>query len=493
MLKILRQPLFAETQFASSKELLNDLELSEFLGRFFESPLRYITCDKEAIVERNEICKALLRNEGLVEVLRKFYDISLAFQDQRVAADGEPIQIIRSMIGVRLFWDTTISVIHTIANCKNLPDVFLVLANDLTMMLNKLYPANFDEAWDKYAFGVQLPASISFRMHFSENLMVESIALASVSSQKFTKKNLLSRFGNAEALRTLSLTNLFPTKYSDPDFVEVLSNSVHQIYSTQSNASKNQMKVLERRIASELKDISNELCFILGMVECARALNACSQHTCFAEILDKSDCTLCAENIVHPVLSEKIDVVANSVVIDNTRQLILLGGVNMGGKTTYLRTIGAMQLLFQLGLPIPASQASISLVTGIYSVFAREEDAMLSEGKLGRELSEMRDAVSALNENTLFLGNEPISATSPEESYYLSRESLCMLKAKCVRGIWVTHLFELFDDASKLNELPFGSQFQFMHTSSIDGEQKYIVRSGLPEKYSGAKDVFMSV
>ena len=101
----------------------------------------------------------------------------------------------------------------------------------------------------------------------------------------------------------------------------------------------------------------------------------------------------------------------------------------------------------------------------------------------------MREAISSLDEFSVFLGNEPLSATCPAEGHYLSMESLCLLKLKRARGIWVTHLFELFDDAINLNEFMFGALFTFMHVHAAGNEREYIVQPGIPDKFSGARDL----
>ena len=52
----------------------------------------------------------------------------------------------------------------------------------------------------------------------------------------------------------------------------------------------------------------------------------------------------------------------NPSIIDFNQQPCLLTGVNMGGKTVLLKTIGLSQYLFQFGFYVPASSAIISSV-----------------------------------------------------------------------------------------------------------------------------------
>lgn len=501
MLKLFKKPLCNDKPFPMSETLLDDLEIKEFLSRYFANPAGYITCDVEAINERNKICAALLANEHLAAAFSTLFTISKSFMEQRPAEENEPMQIVRNMNGIYMFRDAVLSVIHAISSDTTLPEVFYPWAHALNSALNNLYPANFVQLWEKYAGGVEKTASMSYYIHFTNDLTINAIALLNVNNRRYTKSTLINKFSNdSDPMRAESLLSLVPSSHSEVSVLfapqkeatslQRFSQSIQQMLMSQTAATKSQLSIMEKNITNAFRGLYEELGFIIGMVQYAQDTRIKSKHICFAEIKKKSERSLYAEKMVHPLLAEQADVVANDIVIKNGQEFILLGGINRGGKTTYLRTVGAIQVLFQMGLPIPAAKAVISPVTGMYSVFSRKESTALYQGKLGQELIEMRNVISALDEYGLFLGNEPISATSPAESYMLSRESLCMLKAKHVRGIWITHLYKLFDDVEGLNQLSFGSQFMCMHAKTTPNENAFLIHKGVPDKNSGASKLF---
>ena len=490
----------SEMPFPVSKTLLDDLELAVFLGRFFDNPAQFITCDAEAIKERNEVCMAMMGNEILTASLQKLYGASLPMLDTAQSFHSEPIQVVHNMNGVRLFRDAAFAAVKTIKNCKNLPPTLAALPDKLNELLEKRYPNNFDDAWEKYAGGVEKTGSMSFFIHFTEHLSIDAIAISGVHRQRYVEYSLLDRLrGVSKAKHVHSLLSLNPDHHSeesrliDPHrtttSLQMFSRSVRDMLQTQTAASKSHVAAMERHIAGDIKVLVEELRFVLGMVECVKAMSALSK-LCYATIRNMDERMLVVNGMAHPALAEQTDVVVNDISIQNHRELVLLGGANRGGKTTYLRTVGAMQVLFQMGLPIPAAAAEISPATGIFSVFSHEETTELSQGKLGQELSEIRDVIATLDDNSLFFGNEPISGTSPAESYLLSREALCMLKAKHARGIWVTHLYKMFDDVDNLNEIDIGSKIICMHADTAGDKQSFVILPGMPKKYSGAKEVF---
>ena len=88
--------------------------------------------------------------------------------------------------------------------------------------------------------------------------------------------------------------------------------------------------------------------------------------------------------------------VPNDVFIDDlSEQIILLTGPNMSGKSTYIRQIGILVLMAQIGCYISASSAEIGIVDRIFTRVGLEDD--LSEGR-STFMTEMLETSLILNE-----------------------------------------------------------------------------------------------
>ncbi len=62
----------------------------------------------------------------------------------------------------------------------------------------------------------------------------------------------------------------------------------------------------------------------------------------------------------HPVVEAQVDhFIPNDVALSRTRQMLLITGPNMGGKSTYMRQVALITLLACCGLWVPASSAKI--------------------------------------------------------------------------------------------------------------------------------------
>lgn len=77
----------------------------------------------------------------------------------------------------------------------------------------------------------------------------------------------------------------------------------------------------------------------------------------------------------HPVVEEilnDVPFVANDTYLNRSdRQIAIITGPNMAGKSTYMRQTALIVLMAQLGSFVPASSASIGAVDGIFTRVGR--------------------------------------------------------------------------------------------------------------------------
>lgn len=104
-------------------------------------------------------------------------------------------------------------------------------------------------------------------------------------------------------------------------------------------------------------------------------------------------------------------IVKNDVSFDDGR-IFILTGPNSGGKTTYLKAVGQMQLLFQLGMYVPAEEAYISPVDSIFTHFATPQAYFNKMGEFEEECSKIKMIFDSLTKNSMVLMNEPLITTT---------------------------------------------------------------------------------
>jgi hypothetical protein len=119
-------------------------------------------------------------------------------------------------------------------------------------------------------------------------------------------------------------------------------------------------------------------------------------------------------------------------------RVAVLTGANSGGKTTVLETLCEVQLLAQMGLPVPAEAAEVGLVDSV--VFHRRH-ASFNAGVLE---STLRSVVPPLTRDgrTLMLVDEFEAITEPGRAADLLHGLVTLTVEKAALGTFVTHLAE---------------------------------------------------
>ncbi len=147
----------------------------------------------------------------------------------------------------------------------------------------------------------------------------------------------------------------------------------------------------------------------------------------------------------HPVVEQQIDnFVANDAQLSAARQLLLVTGPNMGGKSTYMRQVALIALLAHCGSFVPAQSAKIGALDRIFTRIGAADD--LAGGR-STFMVEMTEAAYILHHGTpasLVLMDEIGRGTSTFDglalAWAIARQLLDVNKSLT---LFATHYFEL--------------------------------------------------
>ena len=189
-------------------------------------------------------------------------------------------------------------------------------------------------------------------------------------------------------------------------------------------------------------------------------------------------------------------VIANDIELGENDRIALLTGPNQGGKTTYMQSVGQVQVLAQLGLPVPGTAGRVSPVDAIYTHYPKEERLERATGRFGDEAQRIRAIFEQVTAHSLVLLNESLATTSLGESVYLARDIVRALRQIGLRAVFTTHLHDLAAAAAEINaETPGDSDVISLVASPIAaplqaGQQySYQVRTMPPIGRSYAENI----
>ncbi|MBP9581346.1 MAG: DNA mismatch repair protein MutS [Ignavibacteriaceae bacterium] len=154
-------------------------------------------------------------------------------------------------------------------------------------------------------------------------------------------------------------------------------------------------------VANEAETIQKDA-RVIAMLDCLNSFAQCAEEYNYVKPnLDELD----KINIVqgrHPVVERILDpgnkYTPNDTLLDNDeQQIILLTGPNMAGKSVYLRQVGLIVLLAQIGSFVPAKEARIGIVDRIFTRVGASDNITAGESTF---LVEMQEAANILNNAT---------------------------------------------------------------------------------------------
>lgn len=127
----------------------------------------------------------------------------------------------------------------------------------------------------------------------------------------------------------------------------------------------------------------------------------------------------------------------------NDKRLLFVTGANQGGKSTFLRSMGVAQVLFQAGMLVPAELYAGKIYDNIFTHFTRREDSSMNSGRLEEELKRMRGIIDVVTPNSLILLNESLASTTEKEGSIIMGGIVKALSEYGCSMYIVTHLYEL--------------------------------------------------
>ena len=152
----------------------------------------------------------------------------------------------------------------------------------------------------------------------------------------------------------------------------------------------------------------------------------------------------------HPVVERLLprgEFVPNQVELDGARrQILLLTGPNMGGKSTYLRQVALCVLLAQAGSWVPAAEAEIGLVDRLFTRVGASDRLGAGQSTFMVEMQETADILRAATQRSLVLLDEIGRGTATYDGLALAwavTEHLHATPGPRPRTIFATHYHEL--------------------------------------------------
>ena len=170
--------------------------------------------------------------------------------------------------------------------------------------------------------------------------------------------------------------------------------------------------------------------------------------------------------------------------MDKDTNIILITGPNMAGKSTYMRQLGIIVIMAQIGCFIPAKEATLPIFDQIFTRIGASDDLVSGQSTFMVEMLESANAITNATQNSLILFDELGRGTATFDGMSLAQSILEYIskKVRC-KTMFSTHYHELTDLEENLTNL------KNYHVSCIekDGNLTFLhkVKKGCVDKSYG--------
>ena len=426
-----------------------------YLGSTVKKVMRTPLQNAEEIAYRQEIVKDCFRKQAFVADL---YQLSgklledwdkLGRKNSTAGESDTKAKLVTDLKVLKLLYDG-ISEVYSLflQNYEGLNSRgFLNLYERLQAELTEDMVANMDILLKSLSFYADISESGPAREYYVSRLpriqldcgLKDGLKIGDLKLEDLT--TVVKPFNNPNGLRAKlhgTITSLAPGRISlykdqamQDDAAELEYEVVNYVYSY-----CNSMVVSYGQFFDQLHF---QLAFYVGAINIRAQMQRFKIDFCFPQPGKKGG--LQFEDLREMVMTmdKEGKTIGNTASLDG-KQLVVITGANQGGKSTFLRSIGIAQVMFQCGLIVSAKSYSAGIHTSLFTHFTRREDSAMNSGRLDEELRRIDQIINNLGEDSLILLNESFATTTEKEGSSIAYDIIKALKEEGVRILSVTHL-----------------------------------------------------
>ena len=148
----------------------------------------------------------------------------------------------------------------------------------------------------------------------------------------------------------------------------------------------------------------------------------------------------------HPVVERVIkdEYVPNDIIMDNGVSTLLITGPNMAGKSTYMRQLGIITIMAQIGCFVPAKEAKMPVFDQIFTRIGASDDLVSGESTFMVEMIEATNAINNATKSSLILFDELGRGTATYDGMSLAQAILEYTHDRIgCKTLFSTHYHEL--------------------------------------------------
>ncbi len=490
-----------------SEAVCDELGLSEIFGLKNGSLTDFFTSDMEVISYRQGTIADLMEIPELKETLAKIHPILDDMMELRrlnSEAQTPADAYLYGITEIELYVSCIAELEEGLSGVKSRikSPAFRELCEFVTSITESEYYADLNKKLEALTSRVHEIKSITIGVNLDREFRPTAAGVISVNSEEFKSGKVLDKILRLSFKNDAftCIANLSPfgrgqSENKQEALVGAFNTAIEEVFRASVKGWRNIVGEYVIDNTDFLLRLLPEIEFISRAAELLTRLSA--QEGCAITVPKAAPAgkkSFSAVGLYNPRVALAIDeeIVTNDLSFDDDARIYVLTGPNRGGKSVITVALGAAQAMFQLGLPVPASEAEISPVSGIYTHFPEGADDTIDKGRLGEECARLKEIFDSSDENSMILLDESLSSTGAYEATYIASEILTAFAVRRCRGIFSTHLHELAAGVDEINRRSAelgGVKIDTLVAGIYEGRRSFKIYRAKPDGKSYARDI----
>lgn len=181
----------------------------------------------------------------------------------------------------------------------------------------------------------------------------------------------------------------------------------------------------------------------LATLDCLMSLAAIAQQPGYTKPQFTNEAQIQLRGARHPMIEQLlIDAyVPNNIsLVEDTTRSLLITGPNMGGKSSYVRSVALITIMAQIGSFVPADAAQLGVVDAVFTRMGAFDNMMAGESTFMVELSETSDILKLATNKSLVILDELGRGTSTHDGVAIAGSVLdWLVRDKKCFTLFITH------------------------------------------------------
>ena len=444
---------------------LEELGLAEVLPLKNSRISDFITGDPEVIRYRQAVFGDLLSHEELSHTFSKLMPVLFDIMElRRLESDsGDTADYLSSMTEIELYISSIDILYEGICKSGSHYDsaAFSGLSARIAELVESDYYAELNERLSELTGRVREIKSVTIGVNLDAQLRPREAGVLSINPEVFhsgdTLQKILHLNFKDDGYTCIAKLTPFGKKQNENQKTALslaFTSAINDVYRQSLRSWKKIVQTYVLENTDFLLGLLPEFEFLQKATNLMRALKVKGNNLCVPVIRPAAERVYRAVALYNPAVALKVDdpIVTNDLIFDENATIYVLTGPNRGGKSVITCAMGLSQAMTHLGMFVPADEAEISPVDGIFTHFPTGADDTIDKGRLGEECARLGEIFDNVTAESLVLLDESLSSTGSYEASYIASEVLAGLSRVGCHCIFSTHLHELAAEIDRINE-----------------------------------------